>query len=211
MKSEELVLRRKNIENAIEGITYIGSLIDIKKIGSVYSAMCVWHNEKTPSLRIYPKGYKNSDGKVQDTTSFYCFGCGAHGHDVVAFEQLYYDLETVEEACASLENKFGLRFDEDNRMASLRIALKEIQSKNTETISLTEINFICSIMCRNYLRWIQAYYPLHFDCEFDYIQNIYRKLDHQLLERNALQAKELIDITKRTLYTRKQKFASKNA
>ena len=40
---------------------------------------CPFHNEKTPSMKIYER-------------SFHCFGCGAHG-DVLDFEQKYNNMD----------------------------------------------------------------------------------------------------------------------
>ena len=40
---------------------------------------CPFHNEKTPSMKIYER-------------NFYCFGCGVHG-DVLDFEQKYNNMD----------------------------------------------------------------------------------------------------------------------
>lgn len=45
---------------------------------------CPFHNEKAPSMKIYPK-----------TNSFYCFGCNVGG-DVIKFVMLYHDLDFKE-------------------------------------------------------------------------------------------------------------------
>ena len=58
-------------------------------------ALCVFHNEKTPSLTIYPK-----------SNSFYCFGCGIGG-SVIDLVQRLYSLEPLE-AAKKLDNDFGL-------------------------------------------------------------------------------------------------------
>lgn len=46
----------------------IGQLIELKKIGNDYVAVCPFHPDKRPSLRIYTKG-----------NNFYCFGCHKGG------------------------------------------------------------------------------------------------------------------------------------
>lgn len=56
---------------------------------------CPFHNEKTPSLKIY-KG----DG------GYYCFGCGEHG-TVIDFVMKYFNL-SFKEAITKLNNDFNL-------------------------------------------------------------------------------------------------------
>ncbi len=51
---------------------YLGAL---KRNGATYRALCPFHQEKTPSLCLYPRG-----------NDFHCFGCSAHG-DVIALTQ----------------------------------------------------------------------------------------------------------------------------
>ncbi len=51
----------------------IGRRVKLIKRGREYTALCPFHNEKTPSFTVSPdKGF------------FHCFGCGAHG-DVIGF------------------------------------------------------------------------------------------------------------------------------
>lgn len=56
---------------------------------------CPFHNEKTPSFKIYP-----------GTGGFYCFGCGLGG-DVLTFAELMFHLSPVE-AARRLDADFGL-------------------------------------------------------------------------------------------------------
>lgn len=207
MMDDDLKLRIKFIRRSIDEIQYLSSLVDIKRIGSLYSCKCPFHNEKTPSLRIYPKGYVNTDGKEQDYTSWYCFGCHKGG-DIVKFEELFYELPTLEDACISLQHKYKLDFNGDDKLNELKVALTEINRENVQTISLQEINFICSIACRNYLRFIQEEYPDNLEEEFNYIQSIYKKLDCELHSKNAKDAKYLIDLTQNTLKIRKSRLTS---
>jgi len=51
----------------------IGRRAKLIKRGREYTALCPFHNEKTPSFTVSPdKGF------------YHCFGCGAHG-DAIAF------------------------------------------------------------------------------------------------------------------------------
>ena len=65
--------------------------IDVNRRGY---ARCVFHEEKTPSMRIYDNG------------SFHCFGCGATG-DVIDFVRKYYDLN-LQQAVVRINNDFAL-------------------------------------------------------------------------------------------------------
>ena len=97
-KYEQFKIRRDYVNKNIDGVDYIKSLIKVKKVGGIYSALCPFHNEKTESLRIYPEGYKNDGGEPQEYTSWYCFGC-KRGGDIVKFEELYYDFDNAQQAC----------------------------------------------------------------------------------------------------------------
>ena len=61
---------------------------------------CPLHNEKTPSMKIYEKGFK-------------CFGCG-EGGDLIYFVQKYFDMSPVD-ACKKLNSDFKLYIDEHAR------------------------------------------------------------------------------------------------
>ena len=60
----------------------------LRKIGSRYTALCPFHNEKTASFVIYPEN------------TFYCFGCHAHG-DAISFMKLMKNCD-FKEAVGSL-------------------------------------------------------------------------------------------------------------
>ena len=194
----DITLKRDFLDKKIDGVSYIKSLIRVKKVGNIYTALCPFHNEKTESLRIYPEGFKNSDGKPQDHTSWFCFGC-KKGGDIVKFEELYFDLDNAQEACNSLSRKFHLDYSGDNELSELQSKLDEIKKSDEKIMSLQEINFICSIACRNYLHFVLEKHPDIFNNEYNKIQMVYKKLDEQLLKSNAYQAQKFIKITQNTI------------
>ena len=83
---------------------------------------CPFHNEKTPSMRIYEKDY-------------HCFGCGEHG-DVIAFVQKLFGL-TFTETLKKIDADFGLNLYGNKTFEELRVAhykqkQAEAQRKNLQ-------------------------------------------------------------------------------
>jgi len=206
---EDFKRKREYICKQIDGVEYIRSLIKVKKVGNIYTALCPFHTEKTESLRIYPEGHKNDDGTEQEHTSWYCFGC-KRGGDIVKFEELYFDFINASAACDSLQSKFNITYFESDQESALRLSLEREKKEQVTIMSLKEINFICSIVCRNYLQFVLNKFPDKFDDEYEYIQDVYKKLDYELLERNAREAKNLIKITENTIKNRKKCLTSEN-
>ena len=66
-------------------------------------AKCLWHDERTPSMKVYHDGC-------------YCFGCHVQ-KDVIAVVQQIYGL-SFREACKRINDDFGLglRFRDDNTL-----------------------------------------------------------------------------------------------
>ena len=78
---------------------------------------CPFHNEKTPSMRIYEKDY-------------HCFGCGEHG-DAITFVQKLFNL-SFQEALKKIDIDFGLNLFVDKTFEELRKShyqLKQLQAK----------------------------------------------------------------------------------
>jgi DNA primase len=59
-------------------------------------AICPFHDEKTPSAKIYPD-------------SFHCFGCGEYG-DVIGFTEKMFGLSPID-AVKKLNDDFGLNIE----------------------------------------------------------------------------------------------------
>ncbi len=78
----------------------IGGYVNLKRAGSRYVACCPFHNEKTPSFTVFT-----------DTSSYYCFGCGAGG-DVITFIMNRESLDYID-AVRLLADRAGLTMPED--------------------------------------------------------------------------------------------------
>jgi len=194
------------VRRSIDEIKYISNYVDLKKSGQIYKASCPFHNEKTPSFTVYPKGYTSDGKKKQDHATFYCFGCQATG-DIITFKQLYDGINSREGACSALEKEYGLIFEGDDEINELKIALQELkQTSSAKVLSLIEINFICSIMCRNFLFEIKEKHNDKYDEEFKEIEQIYSYIDYELSERSALEAIDVIDNVKDKLKKKKEMY-----
>ena len=78
---------------------------------------CMFHNEKTPSMKIFEKDY-------------HCFGCGEHG-DVITFVQKLFSL-SFQEALKKIDIDFGLNLYGDKTFEELRKShyqTKRLQAK----------------------------------------------------------------------------------
>lgn len=78
---------------------------------------CPFHNEKTPSMKIFDKDY-------------HCFGCGEHG-DVITFVQKLFNL-SFQEALKKIDVDFGLNLYSNKTFEELRKShyqTKQLQAK----------------------------------------------------------------------------------
>jgi DNA primase len=182
------------IKREIDGYAYISNYVNLKRTGSVYQALCPFHNEKTGSFTVYTNEYRNRNGKKQGYTSFYCFGCGKGG-DVISFKQ-YQEGISREEARKEFERELGLiNKDQQIQQNYLQKQLKYIKNSPNNTLSLSEINLICSSKMRNYLKWVNNKCPNQFNNEFNKVEKFYQYLDEMLLNLNSIEAMNLIKQT----------------
>lgn len=104
--------------NSIENV--VSSYVALNKKGRNYLGLCPFHSEKTPSFTVYP-----------ETSSYYCFGCGAGG-DAITFIRERENLSYTE-AVKFLADRAGIRIPEDageDKTGRLRTKILEI---NRET------------------------------------------------------------------------------
>ena len=71
MRFDDQFISELKMKNDITDL--IGQYVVLRKAGGRFNGICPFHSEKTPSFTVFP-----------DTSSYYCFGCGAGG-DVITF------------------------------------------------------------------------------------------------------------------------------
>ena len=92
-----------DIREQADIVEVIGSVLDLKRAGSNFKALCPFHQEKTPSFMVSP-------GKQ----IFHCFGCGKGGN-VFNFLMEYEGVSFVE---AARKLASGTGIDVDNYISS---------------------------------------------------------------------------------------------
>ena len=99
MRFPEDFLEELRARNDITDV--ISSYIQLKRAGKNTKGLCPFHGEKTPSFTVYP-----------DSSSYYCFGCGAGG-DIVTFIRTIENL-SYPEAVKLLAERAGIAVPEDD-------------------------------------------------------------------------------------------------
>lgn len=198
--------RYKYVRNQIDDLGYMLSNVNSRKVGQNYVSVCPFpsHGEKTPSFTIYPPGYIDKNGKQQDYTSFYCYGCGSGG-DVMKFRQLMESLDSKQDACIEFEKEYSININDENiRQLILKETLESARSANLQYLDFNKINLICSNICRDYLNWIRDEKPQLIKQEFNIIKKYYKHFDDEILECSMVTAIEMITKTQNIIEQRKQ-------
>jgi len=195
--------RFQYVKRQIDGLEYMQRHMRLKSLNNhILRGRCIFHNEKTPSFTVYNTGY-SVKGVVQEYTSFHCFGCKASG-DIISFKQRLEGV-TRQEACELLEKEFNINVKDENvKTVLIKESLENIRKVNNNFLTFSQINMICSGICRNYLDYIFKNKKEVFEQEFNYIDQYYLSLDDKILDMNALEAILLIDITKEEIKRRKK-------
>lgn len=98
----------EELTRRVDIVDLVGSYVQLKRKGRLYSGLCPFHSEKTPSFYVYP-----------DTQSFYCFGCGAGGSAVSFMQKM--DNISYTEAVKLLGERAGMPAStEDDKTGRLR-------------------------------------------------------------------------------------------
>src|SRR3954468_1276103 len=93
------------VKEAVDMVELVGARTDLRRVGSRWTGLCPFHDERTPSFSV--------DG---ERGFYHCFGCGASG-DAIGFVQEIESL-TFAEALESLADRYGVelkREQEDPR------------------------------------------------------------------------------------------------
>jgi DNA primase len=86
---------------AIDMVDLVGAKTDLRRVGSRWSGLCPFHDERTPSFSV------NAEEKL-----FYCFGCQAKG-DAIGFVEQAEGLE-FPEAVELLADRYGVKLEREN-------------------------------------------------------------------------------------------------
>jgi DNA primase len=85
----------ERVKDAIDMVELVGSRTDLRRVGSRYTGLCPFHDERTASFSV------NAEQKL-----YHCFGCGASG-DAIGFVQATEALE-FKEAVEHLAERYGV-------------------------------------------------------------------------------------------------------
>ncbi len=100
MRYSDEIIEEVRLRNDI--VQVIGETVQLKRVGSNYSGLCPFHNEKTPSFMVSPK-----------RQSFHCFGCGVGG-TVFTYIMQYQNMSFAE-AVRYLGDRAGVPLPEPER------------------------------------------------------------------------------------------------
>jgi DNA primase len=102
------------VRDAVDMVHLVGEKTDLRRVGSRWTGLCPFHDERTPSFSV------NAEEKL-----YYCFGCG-EGGDAFKFVQQTEALE-FQEAVELLAERFNVRVEreEDDPKAEQRRRRRE--------------------------------------------------------------------------------------
>ncbi len=127
------------IKNKISLISELERKVKLVKKGKDNWCCCLFHEEKTPSLKIN-----------EDLNSFYCFGCGAKGDIFTIYTDLYN--YSFQDAVKELADKAGIVLKKtDFKKVEKEDTIKKILKVSNEWFmkNLFEVD---AKNCRNYLK-----------------------------------------------------------
>lgn len=131
--------------------------------------ICPFHAEKTPSMKIYEKGFR-------------CYGCGESG-DTIEFVRKFFNLNNTLEAAHKINEDFGLGIQTDKRPTKSEVvsAQKIVQQR----IEFEQRDKQAFLVFAEYFKVLQDYSKLRPESEYEvpdkrfveYLQN-FERLDY---------------------------------
>ncbi|HEV3376289.1 MAG TPA: DNA primase [Thermoleophilaceae bacterium] len=89
------------LRDAVDMVDLVGTKTDLRRVGSRFTGLCPFHDERTPSFSV------NAAEKL-----FYCFGCQAKG-DAIGFVEQIEGLTFVE-SVELLADRYGVHLEREN-------------------------------------------------------------------------------------------------
>lgn len=89
------------LRDAIDMVDLVGAKTDLRRVGSRWTGLCPFHDERTPSFSV------NAEEKL-----FYCFGCQAKG-DAIGFVEQAEGLD-FPDAVELLAERYGVKLEREN-------------------------------------------------------------------------------------------------
>ncbi|WP_104639942.1 DNA primase [Helicobacter bizzozeronii] len=94
----------EQLKAVVDIVDVVGSYIELKRVGAGFSAICPFHNEKTPSFKVNPA-----------TNAFRCFGCGVSGNAITFVME--YEKIGFQEAVEKLATRYDIALERTNQRA----------------------------------------------------------------------------------------------
>jgi DNA primase len=89
------------LRDAVDMVDLVGAKTDLRRVGSRWTGLCPFHDERTPSFSV------NAEEKL-----FYCFGCQAKG-DAIGFVEQAEGLD-FRDAVETLADRYGVQLEREN-------------------------------------------------------------------------------------------------
>jgi hypothetical protein len=161
----------------------------VSNSGGRIKYLCPIHNDTNPSFYVFTH---------KEYEYFHCFACGAHG-DLINFVSLYEKIN-IGQSIYKLSKVLKLPHD----LRGIDMAVKESERKILSS-SGDESALQISILCRNYLKWVD-YHPE----EVEFIEEVYKKIDKlvAMADGDALKASHDF-LVSYGIYKRSCEFAAK--
>jgi DNA primase len=91
----------ERLRDAIDMVDLVSAKTDLRRVGSRFTGLCPFHDERTPSFSV------NAEEKL-----FYCFGCQAKG-DAIGFVEQAEGLD-FPEAVETLADRYAVKLEREN-------------------------------------------------------------------------------------------------